>query len=77
MTQYKSPNGSRIIGTKELVPGLSLIDGISDDGTPNYCGQTDLDWNCQTSVRDAEGNMLFVDEKDQVWTFSQLLKVEG
>lgn len=71
MPQYKSPTGALIIGTKEIVPGIALINGISEDGEPEYDGETDVDWNGQTSVL-RDGKPLFVDENEEEWTFDQL-----
>lgn len=76
MTKYVSPNGHPIIGTKERIPGVAIITGIEPDGTPIYEGSTDIDWNGQGTVYDADGNMLFVDSEHESWTFDQLVLVE-
>lgn len=72
MTKYVSPNGHSIIGTKERIPAVAIINGIEPDGTPIYEGSTDIDWNGQGSVYDEDGNILFVDADGDCWTFDQL-----
>lgn len=78
MAKYVSPTGHEIIGTKERIPAVAIITGIEPDGSPIYAGSTDIDWNGQGAVYDADGNMLFVDADNESWTFDQLtLKEEA
>ncbi|THK33458.1 hypothetical protein EHS39_36220 [Ensifer sp. MPMI2T] len=72
---YKSPNGSPIVGTAEKILATANITGINPDGTPNYEGGSDIHWDTQKAlVRD--GKILFVDEDGDEWTFDQLVLVE-
>jgi hypothetical protein len=71
---YVSPNGSIIVGTKEIVSGTSLILGINDDGTPVYRGQTILHYDDQETV-EKEGKIVFVDTDGDEWTFDQLKRL--
>ncbi|WP_051134040.1 hypothetical protein [Methylocystis sp. ATCC 49242] len=76
MATYKSPTGSLIIGTSEIIPGIALIYGISETGEPEYVGETKLYWDAQhPETRD--GKTLFLDEDGQEWTFDQLVKEEN
>jgi hypothetical protein len=68
---YRSPNGTRILGILETVPGIALISSINHDGTPNYGGGTDLIWDEQQPDLKS-GNMIYVDEDGEEWTFDQL-----
>lgn len=72
MAKYVSPNGRSIIGTKERIPAVAIINGIEPDGTPIYEGSTDIDWNGQGSIYDEDGNLMFVDADGDCWTFDQL-----
>jgi len=74
MGKYQSPNGSKIIGTAELIPGTAMIISIDDDGHPEYTGETELDWDNQwTKTRDDK--FLFIDDDGYLWTFNQLMKL--
>lgn len=75
MADYKSPNGTAIVGTSDTIPATALINGIYDDGTPSYEGNSNVDWDSQkTKTRD--GKILYIDEDGKEWTFDQLVKVE-
>lgn len=76
MAEYKSPNGSAIIGTSDMVPATALISGINDDGSPEYAGESQVDWDNQ-SIKMRDGKILFIDEDANEWTFDQLVKVEA
>ena len=78
MADYKSPNGSPIVGTSDMVPATALINGINDDGTPDYAGSSLLDWDNQKTNRDsANDQILYIDDDGNEWTFNQLVKVEA
>lgn len=75
MTTWLSPHNAPIIGTYDTVPGTALINDISDDGEPEYAGETEMIWDDQTpQLRD--GRIIFVDEGDGQWTFDRLHKGE-
>jgi len=75
MTDYRAPNGQQIIGTAEKVLCTASIDGIDDDGLPDYAGGSEVHWDTQeTQTRD--GKILFVCENGDEWTFDQLTKVD-
>ena len=74
MSNYYSPTGVLIIGTREILTGVAIIKSISDDGEPEYEGSTEVDWDSQRSDTDASGGRLFVDEKGGIWSFSSLKK---
>jgi hypothetical protein len=75
MSRYRAPNGELIIGTAEMVLCTANIDGISDDGMPDYTGDTDVHWDTQ-ETQTKNGKILFVCESGDEWTFDQLNKVE-
>lgn len=41
---------SDCIGQVDLVPGLAMIDSVDADGTINWSGSTEIDWNGQRSA---------------------------
>lgn len=41
-------------GTCELVPALALLD-FTQDGEAEYQGETEMDWDGQTTLHDQEG----------------------
>lgn len=77
MSNYYSPTGALIIGTREILTGVAIINGISDDGEPDYEGTTEVEWDNQRSDTDVSGCRLFVDEKGDVWPFIALKKEAG
>lgn len=78
MSKYYSPTGALIIGTRELLTGVAIINGISDDGEPEFEGTTEVEWDSQRTDTDASGGRLFVDENNSVWSFGSLKKgVDG
>jgi hypothetical protein len=54
----------------------AIIDGINDDGTPEYCGESDVDWDSQKPLLNAEGKIQYIDANGQMWTFDQLVENE-
>lgn len=40
----------------ERLYGTCDIDGVDDDGEPEFCGYTDMDWDSSTSVKFACAN---------------------
>jgi len=74
MKNYQSPNGSAIVGTYDLVPATARIDGIHDDGTPEYAGESDVWWDDQ-KTQERDGKILYVDEDAKTWTFDQLTAI--
>ncbi len=79
----RAPNGKRLIGTLETIPGIAMLAGEigpSDLEDIPYEGTTDLDWNSQKPVykEDANGEMhrVFVDEASDLWRQDQLVEME-
>ena len=75
MPDWKSPTGSKIVGTLETIPGICRLVDISDDGRVDYLGGTDILWDAQETVT-RDGKTVFVDEGGDEWTFDQLTKEE-
>ena len=76
MKQYHSPNGDLIVGTLEVVYGVALINGIDEEGHPDYAGETKLDWNDQRPARDATGERIWICDMGQEWRFDQLRPIQ-
>lgn len=76
MRKYTSPTGSLIIGTAEKMTGIGIINGINDDGTPEYAGTTEVNWDTQCSQYDGKGRLLYVDENNSEWVFEDLTPSE-
>lgn len=76
MAILRAPNGKTIVGTKELIPGIALINGASGrnkDGTLNieWGNGTQVDWNGQETVL-KDGQRVFYDTDSNEWTEDQL-----
>ena len=69
MKQLYAPNGKRIIGTSEMIPGTAIVNGWSDTGEPIYSGETDTHWNGQLTSTNKRGVMLVTDEDGQEHAF--------
>lgn len=74
-SKYTAPDGAPIVGTAETLTATSTIFGIKPDGTPEYDGSTEINWDDQKTVR-RDGKIIFEDDKGREWTFDQLVKVE-
>jgi hypothetical protein len=75
--QLKSPEGVLITGTLEKVRGVAELSGVAlIDGKyePEYCGNTDMDWDSQTSVL-REGQVIYIDENGMEWLASECVFV--
>jgi hypothetical protein len=68
-----APNGKRIVGTADTIPGTAKIapDSFTEDGDFDHTGNTDVHWNGQQTEMD-DGEPLFVDEEGVVWKKSEL-----
>ena len=77
MLKAYSPDGSAIVGTYELIPGMAQAEVTRDDsGAVNveYLGETEVYWNDQKTVRDSETNQtIYVDENESTWRESELV----
>jgi hypothetical protein len=70
-----SNKGTRIIGTLEVVYGVSYIENVSSPTDYEHSGYTDIWWDGQmTVVRD--GKTVFVDENGDEFTENEVHKVE-
>ena len=72
--QYKSPNGSAIVGTLEIVTCRVDIHGIDENGEPSFAGGSTMFWDEQRPV-ERDGKPLFLDEDGFEWTLDQLIRV--
>ena len=72
--RFKSPSGSPIIGTKENVPGCALATHYTEQGDPQYDGETTMYWDDQTSVTAAGGGLVYIDDEGVEWRFDQLIE---
>lgn len=79
-SSLQAPNGLAIIGTYEILHGHANIAEATrnPDGTFDieYEGGTDIYWNDQKTVRNANGERLFIDEDFVDWPESELVLVE-
>lgn len=75
----KTPDGSRVVGTLETIPGVALIGNVTwspEFGIDfDYEGGTDVDWNGQETVK-RNGRRVFVDEGGSEWLEDDLEYVE-
>jgi len=69
---WRAPNGSPIVGTSELTPGMAEVT-FHEDGTWDYAGETDVYWDGQTTVTWA-GQIVWQDQDGNEWRESELLK---
>lgn len=70
-----SPEGKRIVGTYDRIPGTALADTFYVEGgkvIPEYKGETDVWWDGQEVVED-DGEALYICENYETWGESQLL----
>jgi hypothetical protein len=86
MSRLLAPNGAEIVGTKELVPGVALIQDVKakpDGGfTFEFAGDTEMDWDGQTTVCKNVGKngapvRVFVDDQGDEWLETDLSVDEG
>lgn len=72
--QFKSPTGSKIVGTLETLKGVASVSGFNDDGSPIYAGGTTIDWDSQQTVM-GQGGIIYVDDDGQEWVRADLTAV--
>jgi hypothetical protein len=74
---YLSPNGSRILGTSELLYARADIIGIDEEtGEPEFDGHTEVFWDTQSTQTKKDGHtvrILYLCEDGEEWTFDQLV----
>lgn len=56
-----SKDGTRITGSFERIYGIAQINDFDADGSPNYAGGTDVDWDGQVTVT-RNGEEVFTDD---------------
>lgn len=71
ITTWYAPNGLEITGTLEALTGRARISGISEDGTPEHAGGTEVFLEDGKTV-ERNGKPVFLDEEGGEWTFDQL-----
>jgi hypothetical protein len=64
MKQMIAPNGLRIVGTAEMLPGVAHTSGFSDKGDPIYSGGTEVDWDGQATQRTKTNDAIVVVDED-------------
>lgn len=69
-TTWYAPNGLEITGTLEAFTGRARISGISEDGTPEHAGGTEVFLEDGKTV-ERDGKPVFLEEGGE-WTFDQL-----
>jgi hypothetical protein len=72
----QSPNGSEIKGTLETLSGCALAYEFDETGEPNYQGETEIWWDEQKTVTNDKGQMLYLDEDGNEWTWDQLTPLD-
>lgn len=53
-------------GSIETIPGVALL-VFDDDGHADYAGETEIDWNGQTTRKDAAGKVCLVCPNSHRW----------
>lgn len=66
--------GELAVATIETLPGRALLN-LEEDGTAEYAGETEIDWNGQKSVRDKDGNRILCCDNGHEWP-SEVLEGE-
>lgn len=67
-----SPNGSLIIGLLESVPCTATISGFYKNNSHEYAGGTEIHWDDQKPILDADGQLQYVDENGDTWALNQI-----
>jgi hypothetical protein len=75
MKKYQSPKGDAIVGTVETLQATALIIGINDDGSPEWQGSTEIDWDSQATTMNGD-KFVYICDVGEEWTFDQLTAVE-
>ncbi|MBR8189244.1 hypothetical protein KDW82_09235 [Burkholderia vietnamiensis] len=70
MRQLYAPNGNKIVGTSDLVPGTANVSGWNDDDTPVWEGRTTMHWDDQKTRVNEAGVIYVVDEDGEHHLFS-------
>ena len=82
MTSMVAPTGSRIVATLETIRAEALLNDITCDEngvvTLRYAGQTNFDWEGQTTVRrppagSVTPERVYIDQEGREWLESQLV----
>jgi hypothetical protein len=75
MIQVYSPTGWSIQGTAEEIPAIGKVNFLLEEEELEWAnnGSTDVRWDEQRSIRDEEGNVLFVDHAGEKWTRDELV----
>lgn len=78
MLVLTAPNGTRLRGTLDLIPGVAQVDPDNPrnaDGTVNYDGGTEVTWDGQFAVI-RELQRVWVDDEYNEWLESELVMTE-
>ena len=73
----KSPRGFDIVGTFEVLYGVAQLihPKIVDNKIEfDYEGDTEVDWNSQTTVLDKKGRRIFVDAEGFHWSENEVIE---
>ena len=90
MKQLLTPNGDRITGILECVPGNAIVNGFEDDLSPDYEGYTKMFWDGQVEIFEQRNDATFVagytgdhtkkiylDNDGNEWDFEDLTVIES
>ncbi len=59
--------GGPAIGTVEQVPGLAIFTDVDANGCTEYGGETEIWWNDQRTITDADGRATLVCDGNHQW----------
>lgn len=65
-------DGRELLGTLELVEGCSYVEGVEDDGTIEYSGETKMFWDGQKTV-ERDGERVWLDEEGEEFLESEIV----
>lgn len=78
MIILKTPTGRLITGTLESLEGVASVSGFSElengELSPNYVGDTEVDWDSQATIDDAEHGTTYIDEEGYSWFLKDLVR---
>jgi hypothetical protein len=71
-----SPRGRLIVGTLESLQGTAHIKDFNDDGTFEYTGETDVCYDTTETMKDKNGERIFLDQDGVPCPESKLRKTK-
>lgn len=70
--RFKSPNGSPIVGTYDTIQALARATEFSENGEPEYTGDTEVFWDTQETIT-RDDHIVYLDDDGDEWLFSDLV----